>query len=77
MLGGSTRQFGAVLAIAQKILRDTFGMELVELPSRAALEKEANGDKDAELEDAQKATGVKKRGMPPLSAPSTIADFSI
>ncbi|KAL1662948.1 MAGE family-domain-containing protein [Schizophyllum commune] len=61
VLGGSARQFGAVLAIAQKILRDTFGMELVELPSRAALEKEANGDKDAELEDAQRATGVKKR----------------
>ncbi|KAI5891750.1 MAGE-domain-containing protein [Schizophyllum commune H4-8] len=61
VLGGSARQFGAVLAIAQKTLRDTFGMELVELPSRAALDKEANGDKDAELEDAQKATGVKKR----------------
>ena len=40
MLGGSARQFGAVLAIAQKILRDTFGMELVELASRAGREQE-------------------------------------
>ncbi|KAL1744729.1 MAGE family-domain-containing protein [Schizophyllum fasciatum] len=61
VLGGSARQFGAVLAIAQRILRDTFGMELVELPSKAALEKEAGADKDADLEEAQKATGVKKR----------------
>lgn len=61
VLGGSARQFGPVLALAQKILKDTFGMELVELRSRAELGREAGADKDAELEDAQKATGVKKR----------------
>lgn len=52
--------------MAQKILRKTFGMELVELRSRAEIHTDgnANGNKDDDLEEARKATtGVKKKGM--------------
>jgi hypothetical protein len=39
-------------------------MELVELPSRAELNKDAVGAAvaDAELEEARKNTGIKKKG---------------
>jgi melanoma-associated antigen len=49
--------------MAQKILRKTFGMELFELRSRAEIHAEghANGQKDDDLEEARKATGVKKK----------------
>ncbi|KAH9946740.1 MAGE-domain-containing protein [Amylocystis lapponica] len=60
LLGTGTRQFNAVFARAQEILHKTFGMELVELLSRAERDKDAN-DKDAEL---LKNTGVKKRAAP-------------
>jgi melanoma-associated antigen len=58
--------------MAQKILRKTFGMELVELRSRAEIHAEGNADnnnKDDDLEEARKATGVKKKGtsLPPLT----------
>jgi hypothetical protein len=36
-------------------------MELVELPSRAGLETDANPPED-ELNEAHKATGIKKKG---------------
>lgn len=42
------------------ILRNTFGMELVELPSRAAFDKDNNPEDD--LDEARKATGMKKKG---------------
>ncbi|EED83309.1 predicted protein [Postia placenta Mad-698-R] len=62
VLGSSTRMFNVVLGRAQEILRQTFGMDLVELQSRAGLERETGDkDKDAEL---LKATGVKKRAAP-------------
>lgn len=55
---GNTRAFNTVFEIAQTKLRDTFGMELVELPSRAGLDK----DGDDEPNEAQIATTMKKRG---------------
>lgn len=55
--------FKDVLQKAQHILRKTFGMELVELPSRAELVAESNeGGKNGELEEVRNATGLKKKG---------------
>lgn len=54
VLGSNTRQFKAVLEKAQKLLRKTFGMELVELQSRNHRDEDGN-------EEAHNATGVKKR----------------
>ncbi|KAK0201168.1 MAGE-domain-containing protein, partial [Desarmillaria ectypa] len=60
VLGSSTRSFNQVLQLAQSTLRKTFGMELVELRSRAELGRDgASGDED--LEEARKAVGVKKK----------------
>ncbi|KAJ7621120.1 MAGE family-domain-containing protein [Roridomyces roridus] len=62
-LGSNTRTFMRVFAAAQEILRDTLGMELVELRSRAELDKEqtnTNANND-DLENARKATGVKQK----------------
>lgn len=41
VLAPHTKLFNRVFAAAQKILRETFGMELVELPSRTWLEDDA------------------------------------
>ncbi|KAJ7751006.1 MAGE family-domain-containing protein [Mycena maculata] len=63
VLGSNTRSFARVLAAAQHILHNTLGMELVELRSRAELDKETappNTNQD-DLEEARKATGVKKK----------------
>ncbi|KAJ6589317.1 MAGE family-domain-containing protein [Mycena capillaripes] len=64
VLGSNARAFPRVLARAQEILRNTLGMELVELRSRAELDKDTaapgNGKED-DLEEARKATGVKKK----------------
>lgn len=60
VLGQSTRAFNTVFAMAQNTLRKTFGMELVELMSRAEREKEQN-DNDETREGAN-ATGLKKKG---------------
>lgn len=57
-MGTNTRAFNRVLELAQQKLRNTFGMELAELPSRAGLEQE----NDEEENEARKATGVKKKG---------------
>jgi len=60
VLGTNSRSFNVVFALAQQKLRDAFGMEMVELPSRAGLEQ------DAALEDGSQenrpTTGIKKRG---------------
>ncbi|KAJ7211020.1 MAGE-domain-containing protein [Mycena rebaudengoi] len=65
VLGANTRAFAAVFAAAQTILRKTFAMELVELRSRAELDKDAAGPgKEAQaddLDEARQATGVKKK----------------
>jgi len=53
VLGSSSRQFGLVLNRAQEILRKTFGIEMGELQSRAALAQEAD-----EPEPTQAANGV-------------------
>ena len=69
VLGTNARSFNTVFEQAQKILRKTFGMELVELRSRAEIYAEGNADggggKDDDLEDARKAAGVKKKGNYP------------
>ncbi|KAJ7704158.1 MAGE family-domain-containing protein [Mycena metata] len=62
VLGSNVRSFPRVLAMAQEILKNTLGMELVELRSRAELDKEtAAPGKEDDLEEARKATGVKKK----------------
>lgn len=68
MLGSNTRSFNAVLQRAQEILKKTFGMELVELRSRVALQSEQDVNGQEEVAEARKATGIKKKGMrPPAS----------
>jgi len=62
VLGNTPRAFKDVLERAQGILRTTFGMELVELQSRAELDKE-DTSKDNADGDRRKATGVKKKGQ--------------
>lgn len=66
VLGPNTRAFNHVYDLAQDILQKTFGMELVELQSRAGLDKDANNANEDELNEARKATGVKKKGKRPL-----------
>ena len=68
VLGNTPRAFKDVLERAQGILRATFGMELVELQSRAELDKE-DTSKDNADGDRRKATGVKRKGQhdPPIS----------
>ncbi|KAJ7487288.1 MAGE family-domain-containing protein [Mycena galericulata] len=63
VLGANTRSFARVFAAAQDILRDRLGMELIELRSRAELDKEtaAPNANQADLEEARKATGIKKK----------------
>jgi hypothetical protein len=63
VLGPNTRAFNHVYEAAQEILRNTFGMELVELQTRAGLEQDAslNATQD-DLNEARKATGIKKKG---------------
>ncbi|EIN04201.1 MAGE-domain-containing protein [Punctularia strigosozonata HHB-11173 SS5] len=58
VLGSRSRTFNAVFHLAQSKLQNIFGMEMVELRSRAA----ANADgEEGEGNDVQ-ATGVRKRG---------------
>ncbi|KAK7018433.1 MAGE domain-containing protein [Favolaschia claudopus] len=65
VLGSNTRAFPRVFASAQGILRNTLGMELVELRSRAELDRDAAGpggtQNQDDLEEARKATGVRKK----------------
>lgn len=58
-MGTQTRAFNRIFELAQKKLRNTFGMELAELPSRAGL----NQENDEEENEARKATGTKKKGF--------------
>lgn len=57
-MGPNTRAFNHIFQIAQHKLQDTFGMELVELSSRAGIEQENNDEEN----EARKATGAKKKG---------------
>ncbi|KAF8882956.1 MAGE family-domain-containing protein [Infundibulicybe gibba] len=62
VLGSNGRLFKNVFDKAQSILQRTFGMELVELQSRAGLEQEANAENNEDpLTEARKAAGIKKR----------------
>jgi hypothetical protein len=59
VLGSNSRSFNSVLERAQKLLRKTFAMELVELQARNYREQDvAAGD---DLQEARNATGVKKK----------------
>lgn len=63
-MGSNARAFTRVFQLAQEILGKTFGMELVELRSRAELEKggaPSGGGGGDELDEVQKATTVKKK----------------
>ncbi|TDL23424.1 MAGE-domain-containing protein [Rickenella mellea] len=59
VMGDQTRSFNAVFQAAQHILQKTFGMELVELMSRAEREREQNGNDGTEA--GENATGLKKK----------------
>jgi hypothetical protein len=72
VLGADKRTFNAVFEKAQQVLRKTFGMEMVELRTRAAervAEKDADGKNksaagnDSDLEEARNAAGGKKKGI--------------
>ncbi|KAG1858529.1 MAGE-domain-containing protein [Suillus subluteus] len=60
VLGSNSRLFNSVLERAQKLLKKTFAMELVELQSRNYREQDnvVAGD---DLQEARNATGVKKK----------------
>ncbi|KIJ91541.1 hypothetical protein K443DRAFT_685927, partial [Laccaria amethystina LaAM-08-1] len=60
----ASRAFNSVFLAAQEKLRNVFGMELVEIPSRAGLDQDnnANGNEE-ELAEARRATGVKKKSV--------------
>jgi hypothetical protein len=60
VLASNSRLFNSVLERAQKLLRKTFAMELVELQSRNYREQDnvVAGD---DLQEARNATGVKKK----------------
>ena len=62
VLGSNPRLFKHVLDEAQQILRKTFGMELVELRSRAELDRAVNGNADDDADEARNGTGIKRRG---------------
>ncbi|EJD00539.1 MAGE-domain-containing protein [Fomitiporia mediterranea MF3/22] len=59
ILGENTRAFNIVFAMAQETLQSTFGMELVELMSRAERDREQN--ENDEVQDGANATGLKKK----------------
>ncbi|KAG2148873.1 MAGE-domain-containing protein [Suillus clintonianus] len=59
VLASNSRSFNSVLERAQKLLKKTFAMELVELQSRNYREQDtAAGD---DLQEARNATGIKKK----------------
>ncbi|KIK46864.1 hypothetical protein CY34DRAFT_800038, partial [Suillus luteus UH-Slu-Lm8-n1] len=60
ILASNSRLFNHVLERAQKLLRKTFAMELVELQSRNYREQD-NGVAGDDLQEARNATGVKKK----------------
>jgi hypothetical protein len=60
VLASNSRSFNHVLERAQKLLRKTFAMELVELQSRNYREQD-NGVAGDDLQEARNATGVKKK----------------
>ena len=73
VLGVNRRAFSLVFGQAQKILNKTFGMELVELKTRAQEDNNTDGPEnrndDTALEDVRNATGVKKKGVLNSDAP--------
>ncbi|KAJ3876579.1 MAGE family-domain-containing protein [Lentinula edodes] len=60
----ASRSFNRVFERAQSILNHTFGMELVELQSRAAMDKAAAAADPSALNEEGKATGLKKKAPP-------------
>ena len=64
VMGDNTRQFSSVFQAAQKILQNTFGMELAELMSRAEREQHQTGMEDGQEEN--NSTGLKKKGGSPF-----------
>ena len=58
----ASRAFNSVFLAAQEKLRKVFGMELIEIPSRAGMDQENNTNgNEEELAEARRATGVKKK----------------
>jgi hypothetical protein len=48
--------------MAQQKLQNAFGMELVELPSRAGMEQDALAPTQTQTQDPTLAIGIKKKG---------------
>ena len=61
VLGGNGRLFNRVFDLANRSLKKTFGMELAELLTRANLIQD-QGNADDDLDEARKATGIRKKG---------------
>ncbi|KAG2002440.1 hypothetical protein CC2G_004632 [Coprinopsis cinerea AmutBmut pab1-1] len=67
VLAPHPKLFKRVFAEAQKILRETFGMEMVELPTRAGLEQsefastQGPGAQTQQEEGSRRTTGIKKK----------------
>lgn len=62
VLGPNGRLFNRVFDLANRSLKKTFGMELVELSTRANIIQD-QGNADDELDEARKATGIRKKGI--------------
>ena len=58
--GGNTRMFKNIFSLAQKRLQSVFGMELVELMTRAERDRDLDTVDDG---DNSTAVGLKKKGM--------------
>jgi hypothetical protein len=80
VMGSQRGAFKSVFEEAQKVLRGTFGMELIELPTRAASgtgrgkTQEKAGTQNGAGEDEaaggrQAVTGLRKKGTVPLLLP--------
>lgn len=57
----NTRQFNQVLAQAQQILQNAFGMELAELMTRAEREQHQQGIA-GDNQQSESSFGIKKKG---------------
>ncbi|KAG5650330.1 hypothetical protein H0H81_012602 [Sphagnurus paluster] len=75
VLGPNTRAFNHVFDRAQTILQQTFGMELIELQTRAGLEADAANVED-QPSQARNATGVKKKEYAALTDETILEEES-
>lgn len=61
VLGLNGRLFNRVFDLANRSLKKTFGMELAELSTRANIIQD-QGNADDDLDEARRATGIRRKG---------------